>query len=78
MIQQHLEKSLRDPDLIKDKSGQKCSGLKKINIHLEKALVGDYPLLRAGESLVIFKVDSSSDAVIQFCIHLFVWLTSKT
>jgi hypothetical protein len=57
MIQQHLEDSLRDPDLVKDKSGQKYRGLKsgikagldKINIHLEKALVGDYPLLGAGK-----------------------------
>ena len=57
MIQQHLEDSLRDPDLVKDKSGQKYCGLKsgikagldKINIHLEKALVGDYPLLGAGK-----------------------------
>ena len=46
MIQQHLEDSLRDPDLIKDKSGQKYCGLKsgikagldKINIHLERLL----------------------------------------
>lgn len=57
MIQQHLEKALDDPDLAKDKSGMKYRGLKtglktgleKINIHLEKALVGDYPLLGAGE-----------------------------
>ena len=27
------------------------AGLDKINIHLEKALVGDYPLLGAGEFL---------------------------
>jgi len=53
MIQQHLKDALKDSDLIKDKSGQKYRGLKrgfqagldKINIHLEKALVGDYPLL---------------------------------
>ena len=46
MIQQHLEDLLRDPDLIKDKSGQKYCGLKsgikagldKINIHLERLL----------------------------------------
>jgi hypothetical protein len=57
MIQQHREKALEDPDLVKDKSGMKYRGLKtalkcglkKLNIHLEKALVGDYPLLRAGE-----------------------------
>ena len=57
MIQQHLEDSLRDPDLVKDKFGQKYCGLKsdikvgldKINIHLRKALVGDYPLLGAGK-----------------------------
>jgi hypothetical protein len=57
MIQQHLEDALQDSDLIKDKSGQKYRGLKrgfqagldKINIHLKKALVGDYPLLGAGE-----------------------------
>jgi hypothetical protein len=58
MIQQHLESALRDPDLIKDKSGQKYRGLKsglkdglnKINIHINNALVGDYPLLGAGET----------------------------
>ena len=57
MIQQHLKNALQDPDLVKDKSGQKYWGLKhglkagldKIEIHLEKALVGDYPLLGAGE-----------------------------
>jgi hypothetical protein len=57
MIQQHLEDALKDPDLSKDKSGQKYRGLKrglqeglsKIKIHLDKALVGDYPLLGAGE-----------------------------
>src|SRR4051812_19507186 len=56
-IQQHLQKALDDPDLAKDKSGMKYRGLKaglkagleKINIYLEKALVGDYPLLGAGE-----------------------------
>jgi len=55
-IQRHLEDALRDPDLVKDKSGQKYRGLKhgfqaglnKINTHLEKALIGDYPLLGAG------------------------------
>jgi hypothetical protein len=57
VIQQHLQKALDDPDLLKDKSGMKYrglksglkSGLEKINTHLEKALVGDYPLLGAGE-----------------------------
>ena len=57
IIQQHLEDMLKDPDLIKDKSGQKYQGLKcglqegihKINTHLHKALIGDYPLLGAGE-----------------------------
>jgi hypothetical protein len=61
MIQHHLEMVLRDPDLAKDKSGQKYCGLKcgfkvglnKMNIHLKKALVGDYPLLGAGEFLII-------------------------
>jgi hypothetical protein len=56
MIQQHLEDALKDPDLAKDKSGQKYRGLKhgfqtgldKLNIHLEKALVGHHPLLGAG------------------------------
>jgi hypothetical protein len=51
MIQQHLEDVLKDPELVKDKSGQRYQGLKhslkfgldKMNIHLEKALVGDYP-----------------------------------
>jgi len=55
MIQQHLQKALDDPDLVKDKSGMKYRGLKtalncglkKIDIHLEKALVSDYPLLGA-------------------------------
>jgi len=54
-IQQHLQNALRDPDLVKDKSGQIYRGLKsglkaglaKINIYLAKALVGDYPLLGA-------------------------------
>ena len=57
MIQQHLEDALKDPNLTKDQSGQKYWGLKchlkvgleKMNCHLEKALVGDYPLLSAGE-----------------------------
>jgi hypothetical protein len=61
MIQHHLEMALRDLDLAKDKSGQKYHGLKcsfkvglnKINIHLKKALVRDYPLLGAGEFLII-------------------------
>ena len=61
MIHPHLEDTLRDPDFIEDKSGQKYRGLKhgfkaglnKIDIHLEKALVGDYPLLGAGEFLII-------------------------
>jgi hypothetical protein len=63
-IQHHLEATLRDPDLAKDKSGQKCHGLKcgfkaglnKINIHIEKALIGDYPLLGAGEFLIIYNL----------------------
>jgi len=46
-IQQHLKNVLEDPNLIKDKSGQKYQGLKgglkvgltKIDIYLEKALV---------------------------------------
>ena len=41
MIQHHLMIMINDPDLHKDTSGLK-SGLKKINKHLEKALVGDY------------------------------------
>jgi len=57
IIQLHLEKALKDPDLIKDKSSMKYWGLKtafkcgleKINIYLEKALAGDYPLLSAGK-----------------------------
>ena len=56
-IQQHLQNVLKDPDLVKDKSGQKYWGLKsglkaglaKIDIHLKKALMGDYPLLGAHE-----------------------------
>jgi len=64
MIQHHLEAALRDPDLAKDKSGQKycrlkCglkAGLNKMNIHLKKALVGDYPLLGMGEFLIIYNL----------------------
>jgi hypothetical protein len=56
-IQQHLQNTLEDPNLVKDKSGQKYRGLKsglkvglaKIDIYLEKALVGNYPLLGARE-----------------------------
>ena len=56
-IQQHLKNALEDPDPIKDKSGQKYRGLKsglkaglaKIDIYLEKALVGNYCLLGAHE-----------------------------
>ena len=56
-IQQHLQNALEDPDLVKDESGQKYQGLKsglkaglaKIDIYLEKELVGDYPLLGAHE-----------------------------
>jgi hypothetical protein len=67
MVQQHLQAALQDPDLVKDRSGMKYRGLKhgfkaglaKIDIHLEKALVGDYPLLGAGEF-----VDHSNLAVI--------------
>jgi len=62
MIQQHLENALQDPVLVKDKSGQKYQGLKhglkasfnKIEIHLEKALVGDYPLPGASEFPITF------------------------
>ena len=51
----------RDLDLVKDKSGQKYCGLKcsfkvglnKMNIHLKKALIRDYPLLGAGDFLFI-------------------------
>lgn len=86
MIQQHLQKSLQDPDLINDKSGQKYGGLKtgikagleKINIHLEKALVGDYPLLGAGESVFVFEMGIIFDAATQFCTRLFVCHTLKT
>ena len=54
-IQQHLQFSLKDPDLVKDKSGQIYRGLKsglkaglaKIDFYIAKALVGDYPLLGA-------------------------------
>ena len=60
MIQQHLEDVLKEPELVKDKSGQKYRGLKcglkfgldKMNIHLEKALVGDYLLLSARKCLI--------------------------
>ena len=53
MIQQHLETAINDPDLIEDKLGLKAAlnaGLEKIDIHLKKSLVGDYPLLGAGRS----------------------------
>jgi hypothetical protein len=58
-IQHHIQDALHDPDLVRDKSGQKYgglksglkAGLKKLDIHLEKALIGDYPLLSAGEFL---------------------------
>ena len=61
MIQHHLKMALRDPDLAKDKSGQKYHGLKcsfkaglnKINIHLKKVLVRDYPFLGTGVFLII-------------------------
>ena len=57
MVQQHLQVALNDPNLSKDRSGMKYLGLKhglkaglnKIDTHLEKALVGDHPLLGAGE-----------------------------
>ena len=50
-IQQHFQNALEDPNLVKAKSGEKYWGLKsglkvrlaKIDIYLEKALVGDYP-----------------------------------
>jgi hypothetical protein len=56
IIQQHLQKALNDPDLVKDRSGMKYRGLKtalkcgleKIGKYLEKALVSDYTLLGAG------------------------------
>jgi hypothetical protein len=54
-IQQHLQSALKDPDLVRDRSGQIYRGLKsglkaglaKIDTYLTKALVGDYPLLGA-------------------------------
>jgi hypothetical protein len=69
MVQQHLQVALEDPDLVKDRSGMKYRGLKhgfkaglaKIDAHLEKALVGDYPLLGAGAF-----VDHSNLAVITY------------
>jgi hypothetical protein len=56
-IQHHIRDALNDSDLTRDKSGLKygglksClkAGLKKLDIHLEKALIGDYPLLGAGK-----------------------------
>jgi hypothetical protein len=67
IIQQHLEDALRDPDLIKDKSSQKYRGLKhglkagldEINIHLEKASIGDYLLLGIGEYFIYFDLINS-------------------
>jgi hypothetical protein len=56
-IQHHIRDTLNDSDLTRDTSGLKYSGLKsglkaslkKLDIHLEKALIGDYPLLGASE-----------------------------
>ena len=56
MIQQCLTNTINDPDIAKDKSNMKYKGLKtalklgleKIDTYLDKALVGDYPLLGAG------------------------------
>jgi len=72
MIQKHLQEALWDPNITKDKSGQKYHGLKnglkaglnKIDIHLNNALVGDYPLLGARESPVVLKLGISSDTMI--------------
>jgi hypothetical protein len=51
-IQKHLEVAILDPDLENDKAyglkGALEAGLAKIDLHLGKALVGDYPLLGAG------------------------------
>jgi hypothetical protein len=49
-IQQHLESAIADPDLTADDHGLAnalAAGLVKINIYLNKALVGHYPLLGA-------------------------------
>jgi len=86
MIQQHLESALQDPDLIRDRSGQKYRGLKsglkaglnKINIYIENALVGDYPLLGTGECFPLSLMYIGSHAVIKFYIRLFAYHTSKT
>jgi hypothetical protein len=51
-IQKHLEVAILDPDLENDEAyglkGALEAGLAKIDLHLGKALVGDYPLLGAG------------------------------
>jgi hypothetical protein len=85
MIQQHFGSALQDPDLIRDRSGQKYRGLKsglkaglnKINIYIENALVGDYPLLGAGECFPLSLMYIGSHAVIKFYICLFAYHTSK-
>lgn len=59
VIQQHLESAIVDLDLAADDHGLKnvlAAGLAKINIYLDKALVGHYPLLGAGQSQLLFQV----------------------
>ena len=54
-IQEHLKDILMDPDLADTQNVEYAKlkngvwvGLEKMDIHLVKALKGDYPLLRAG------------------------------
>jgi hypothetical protein len=54
-IQEHLKDILMDPDLTNSQNTEYAklkngvqAGLEKIDIHLAKALKGDYPLLGAG------------------------------
>jgi hypothetical protein len=72
MIQQHLEHALQDPNLVRDKFSQKYRGLKyslkagldKIEIHLEKALVGDYPFLMNTIWSVVFPFEYDYNIII--------------
>jgi hypothetical protein len=54
-IQEHLKDTLTDPDLANTQNGEYAKlkngvwvGLEKMDVHLAKALKGDYPLLGPG------------------------------
>jgi hypothetical protein len=77
-----LKKLSKTPISQKDKSGQKCglkrglqTGLDKLNVHLEKALVGDYPL-GAGMACLICMV-CKTDVLGQFYTLLSICHTSR-